>query len=193
MPETEGLARKRKVRAAHHGSVTRIVSQVYENLKSGEALNLPRLRQQKSPLSGKLDVLSKLDDELIEMVAEDELDNEVEQADIIKKIGLCIMDIDQALECASSHKVTDCTSAGGDSSHTTPSTKIFSSTRTHSEGTTPTSPSTETGDDTLGSPPPTDTALTPPPVAPGDGGTTPSPSITPHVKLPKLSINSMRI
>ena len=189
MPETEGLARKWKVRAAHRGSVTRIVSQVYENLESGEALNLPRLRQQKSLLSGKLDVLSRLDDELIEMVAEDELDNEVEQADIIKeKIGLCIMDIDQALERASSHKVTDATSAGGDSSHTTPSTEDSSSTRAHSEGATPTPPSTETGDDTPGSPPPTDTALTPPPVAPGAGGTTPSPSITPHVKLPKLSI-----
>ena len=99
MPETEGLTRKRKVRAAHRGSVTRIISQVYESLESGEALNLPRLRQQKLQLSGKLDVLSKLDDELIEMVAEDELDVEVEQADVIKeKIGLCFMDIDQALE-----------------------------------------------------------------------------------------------
>ena len=83
MPETEGLARKRKVRAAHRGSVTRIVGQVYEGLESGETLNLPRLRQQRSQLSGKLDVLSKLDDELIEMVAEDELGTEVEQADII--------------------------------------------------------------------------------------------------------------
>ena len=115
MPETEGLARKRKVRAAHRGSVTRIVSQVYENLESGEALKLPRLRQQKSLLSGKLDVLSKLYDELIEIVAKDDLDNEVEQAHIIKeKISLCIMDIDQALEHASSHKVTDATSASGD-------------------------------------------------------------------------------
>ena len=42
-----------------------------------------------------------MDDELIKMVAEEELDHEVEQADIIKeRIGLCIMDIDQALERA---------------------------------------------------------------------------------------------
>ena len=118
MPETEGLARKRKVRAVHRGSVTRIVGQVYESLESGEALNLPRLRQQKSQLSGKLDVLSKLDDELIKMVAEDELDAEVEQADVIKeKIGLCIMDIDQALERP---KVIDTSHADG---RTTPPTK----------------------------------------------------------------------
>ena len=182
MPETEGLARKRKVRAAHRGSVTRIVSQVYESLESGEALNLPRLRQQKSQLSGKLDVLSKLDDELIEMVAEDELDAEVEQADVIKeKIGLCIMDIDQALERASSHKVTDTASddRSGDSSHTTPSTKDPASTHTRSEGTPPTPPSTETADDPSSLPPPTD---------PGAGGATPSSSTAPHVKLPKLSI-----
>ena len=182
MPETEGLARKRKVRVAHHRSVTRIVSQVYESLESGEALNLPRLRQQKSQLSGKLDVLSKLDDELIEMVAEDELDTEVEQADVIKeKIGLCIMDIDQALERASSHKVTDTASddRSGDSSHTTPSTEDPASTHTRSEGTPPTPPSTETADDPPSLPPPTD---------PGAGGATPSSLTAPHVKLPKLSI-----
>ena len=95
LPETGGLDRKQKVRAAHRGSVTRIVGQVYESLESGDALSVPRLRQQKSLLSGKLDILSKLGDELIEMVTEDELDHEVEQADIIKeRIGLCIMDID---------------------------------------------------------------------------------------------------
>ena len=70
--------KKRKVRAAHRGSVTRIVGQVYESLESGDALSVPRLRQQKSLLSGKLDVLSKLDDELTKMVAEDELEHKVE-------------------------------------------------------------------------------------------------------------------
>ena len=42
-----------------------------------------RLRQRKQSLSGKLDILSKLDEELIELVLE-ELDNEVDQADKIK-------------------------------------------------------------------------------------------------------------
>ena len=53
--------------SGHRGSVTRIVVQVYESLGSGDALaqslSVPRLRQQKSLLSGKLDVLSKLDNE----------------------------------------------------------------------------------------------------------------------------------
>ena len=52
------------------------------------------------------------------------MDHEVEQADVIKeKIGLCIMDIDQALERISSHMVTDPSATGGDSSHTIPSTE----------------------------------------------------------------------
>ena len=99
MPETEGLARKRKVRAVHRGSITRIIGQVYENLESRDGPNLPRLKQHKVSLSGKLEVLSKLDYELIELVGVEDLDSEVEQADVIReKIGLCIMDIDQAIE-----------------------------------------------------------------------------------------------
>lgn len=48
-------------------------------------------------------MLSKLHDKRIEMVAEDKLDNEVEQGDIIKEeTGLCIMDTELAHECASS-------------------------------------------------------------------------------------------
>ena len=87
MPETGRLDRKRKVRVAHRGSVTRIIGQASESLESGDTLSVPRLRQQKSLLSEKLYVLSKLDDELIKMVAEEELDHEVEQADIIKRKG----------------------------------------------------------------------------------------------------------
>ena len=178
MPETEGLTRKRKVRATHRGSDTRIISQVYESLESREALNLPRLRQQKLQLSGKLDVLSKLDDELIEMVAEDELDVEVEQADVIKeKIGLCIMDIDQALE---RRKAADTSRADG---RTTPPTEDSTSTHARSGGTPPTPPSTD-GDGSRTDP--VDPTSTPPPTDPG--GATPLSSITPRVKLPKLSI-----
>jgi len=49
--------------------MTSIISQVYESLESGDTLTMPTLKQQKSLLSGKLDILSRLDDELIEMVA----------------------------------------------------------------------------------------------------------------------------
>ena len=85
--------------------MTRIIRQVYEQLESGEPLNLPRLRQQKTLLAEKLDTLSKFDGELIEMVNEDDLDGEVEQADVVReKTGTCIMDIEQALEGASTRR-----------------------------------------------------------------------------------------
>ena len=149
-------------------------------------------------LSGKLDVLSKLDNELIEMVAEDELEHEVEQADVIKeKIGLRIMDIDEALKRTSSHVVTDPATTGDDSSRTTPSTKDSDSTHTH-PGRVPSTPlSTEMGVDSPTLPPPTDPTdpvLTPPFTVPATEDTTlvtPSSLITLHVKLPKLSIDEV--
>ena len=39
MTETGGLSRKKKVRAAHRASVTRMIDQVQERLSSGEGLN----------------------------------------------------------------------------------------------------------------------------------------------------------
>ena len=45
------------------------------------------------------DVLSKLDDELLDMVNEDDSEGEVKQVDVIReRIGMCTMDIDDALD-----------------------------------------------------------------------------------------------
>jgi len=65
------LARKKRVRAAHRGSVTRIIGQVEEAIASADTCRLKQLRQS---LSDKSSVLSKLDDELIELVEEEELE-----------------------------------------------------------------------------------------------------------------------
>ena len=89
------LARKKRVRAAHRGSVTGIISQVEEAIASADACRLKQLRQS---LSDKSSVLSKLDDELIELVEEEELEAEVEQADLIgKKISLTVINIEDTL------------------------------------------------------------------------------------------------
>ena len=85
MSDAEGLSWKKRVRVAHRGSVTRIVDQVYEVLRAEDGLSVPKLKQQKLTLSGKLDVLSKLDDELIELIHEEEMDEEVEQADKVRE------------------------------------------------------------------------------------------------------------
>ena len=81
--------RKRRVRAAHRGSVTRLTGQLEEALQSADVSRLKQLRQS---LTDKSSVLSRLDDELIELVVE-------EQADQIKeRISLAAINIDSALE-----------------------------------------------------------------------------------------------
>ena len=97
MTETGGLSRKKKVRAAHRASVTRMIDQVQEMLSSGEGLNAAKLKQ-KQALQAKTE-LNKLDEEIVEMVPEDRLDEEVEQADAVReRIELAIIDLNSALD-----------------------------------------------------------------------------------------------
>ena len=91
-----GLTRKRRVRAAHCGSVTRLTTQIDKALISG---NVRRLRQLKQSLTDKPRVLSKLDDELMELVSDEHLEEEVEAADLVKeRIDLALISLDDALE-----------------------------------------------------------------------------------------------
>lgn len=78
----EATARRKEVRAAHRGLVTRLLGQLDEAL---ELADVRRLKQLKQSLIDKLDILLKLDDELIQSVEEEQLDAEVEQADLIKE------------------------------------------------------------------------------------------------------------
>ena len=122
MAEEEGdsLARKKRVRAAHRGSVTRIIGQVEEALESADARRLKQLRQS---LTDKSAILSKLDDELIEIVEEEQLESEVEQADLVReKISLAVIGIEEALEALampsrSTRRGTRRNPTRGDSSH----------------------------------------------------------------------------
>jgi hypothetical protein len=91
----EAAVRTKRNRAAHRGSVTRLLGQVDETVASADVC---RLKQLKQSLNGKLDVLSKLDDDLIELVDEEHLDAEVEQADLIKEnISLAVISIETTL------------------------------------------------------------------------------------------------
>ena len=77
--QEEIAARKTRVRAAHRASVT---SQLEHVLDSGDALQMKQLRQS---LTDKLCVLSKLDDELIDLPPAEQLEEEVQQEDLIKE------------------------------------------------------------------------------------------------------------
>lgn len=95
----EGLERKKRVREAHRGAVTRIITQIRDNL--GDEPNIPRLQLQKKSLLEKAEILAKLDHELIDLVDIDDLDREVEQVDDNKeRIDLAIIDVDLFLDQA---------------------------------------------------------------------------------------------
>ena len=96
MTDDEGALRKKRVRGAHRASVTRLVVQLEEALGGKDT---HRLRQLRQSLTDKSDILVRLDNELLELVKEEELEAEVEQADQIKeKISLSIIHIDDALK-----------------------------------------------------------------------------------------------
>ena len=82
---TEALARKKKTRAAHRSSATRIMNQLAEESASKDGPTLERLLQCKLSLKEKLETLKALDEEIISLVDEDALDDQIEQADVFKE------------------------------------------------------------------------------------------------------------
>ena len=62
------------------------------------AADVGRLKQLRQSLKNKIDVLSKLDEELLLSVGEEELNYEIEQADIVReRAELAIIQLDEAL------------------------------------------------------------------------------------------------
>ena len=92
------LSKKRKIRSGHRGSVTKTTAQVYEALEDVEA-NMSKLKQMKTTLQEKLDILQKLDDEIIDLIDnDDELEGEIERADSFReRIHLALIDIETKL------------------------------------------------------------------------------------------------
>ena len=91
----EGFVRK-KVRASHRSSVTRIVGQLDNTLKSAD---MRKLKQLKHSLAKKSSILARLNEEMIEATEEEQLEAEIEQADLIReKISLAVISIEETLE-----------------------------------------------------------------------------------------------
>jgi len=81
----EALARKKKVRAGHRSSATRLMHQLAEESDTAEGPSLDRLMQCKLTLSDKLQKLHTLDDEILALVDDEAVEDEIEQADIFKE------------------------------------------------------------------------------------------------------------
>ncbi len=80
----EGLVRKRRIRAGHKASATRIVRHIDDILDS-ETRDMERLSLLRLTLNEKLETIKALDSEVIELLDDDALAEEIEQADGYKE------------------------------------------------------------------------------------------------------------
>ena len=78
---------ERKVRGGHRSSTARIISQIYETMESTDEVEtiITKLKQYKLALQEKLEVFKQLDDEILQLVDDEEVDHEIEQADTFKE------------------------------------------------------------------------------------------------------------
>ena len=88
-----------RMRAGHRSSVTRNIGQIDEAIETLDARNL---RQFQQSLFKKSDILAQLDEELLNEVETEQLEYEIEQADIVmEKLNLALSAIKEALETIS--------------------------------------------------------------------------------------------
>ena len=94
--QVASTTRTKRIRTAHRGAVTRLINQMDEALL---ATDVSKLKQLSRSLKNKIDTLLKLDEELLVSVEEEELDHEIEQADIVReRAELAIIRLDEALD-----------------------------------------------------------------------------------------------
>ena len=97
----EALAKKKRIRGGHRASATRMVQTVGEMITAFEAeptseLNVKRLLQLKLSLEEKLSTLKQLDGEILNLVENEAVEEEIEQADAFKeKIYTATVSIDK--------------------------------------------------------------------------------------------------
>ena len=163
----EELSRKRRQRGGHRSSTTRIISSAIEVLATGDvsqfAQHAVKLNQQRASLQQKQITLRQLDAEILALVGEDEIEAEIERADLVEEnIQLAIANIDNAL-----------------SSNANPNTVVSNqSAQSPVQPSTSANTSTEEGHGENGSSPPNSTLV---------GSSASSPGKT-QIKLPKLEL-----
>ena len=84
MSETEQLVRKKKVRAGHRASLTRILGEIHESISATPRDNF-KISQLKRSLEEKLQTLTKYDEEILPLVPEGDIEEEIVRADKIKE------------------------------------------------------------------------------------------------------------
>ena len=95
--EVDGMTLSRIVRrrAGHRTTVTRLVNGLNEVIASRDT---GRLRQMRQSLRDKIEILSRLDEQILSKVNDDQVESEIERADLVKeKAELAIINIDVEL------------------------------------------------------------------------------------------------
>ena len=112
MPPKGKLSRKRATREGHRTTVKRIACEVNEQLdtatvdvldeyKQAPALHVSKLRQQRESLRANLGILKALDEEILSNVEEEEIEDEIREADLVNElIQLTITRIEDFLEAS---------------------------------------------------------------------------------------------
>lgn len=90
MPTMSQLMRKKRVRAGHRSSATKIVRKA-EELLAEDVPNTAQLMQIKLSLQEKLSTLKQLDAEIFDVIDEDSVVEEIEQADAYKEDLYAVM------------------------------------------------------------------------------------------------------
>jgi len=95
---SESLNRRKKVRGGHRTSAKRTIAALYEVIENPDAI-ITKLEQCKITLTEKLDTLRRLDEEILEQVEDDDVDDEIEQADVChERIQAAIIDATTAID-----------------------------------------------------------------------------------------------
>eukprot|EP00731_Ephydatia_muelleri_P027563 Em0019g436a len=88
------ITKKKRVRAGHKATVGRIIADAKTALEAQER-SIPKLEQQQKKLREKYEIIKKLDGEIQSQIeAEDDVSNEIEQADIVKLPKLSLRKFD---------------------------------------------------------------------------------------------------
>ena len=80
----EQLNRNKRLRAGHRASATRMKNKLTELLEGAEPPDTAKLAQLRMSLKEKLEVLKALDSEVLDLMEEDGLAEEIEEADTYK-------------------------------------------------------------------------------------------------------------
>lgn len=121
----EELTRKKRVRGGHKASATRMITRVEEMLASEETLDRPKLNQLGMSLKEKLGEIKVLDAEILTLVGDDELEDEISQADLYKEhIYSTFIRIERASGTPTTAAGTITTTTTGTTPTATPGNKV---------------------------------------------------------------------